>query len=380
MDRPQVLVFIDWYLPGYKAGGPVRSLANLVDHLRDRVDFHIVTSDTEYTEHTPYPDILPDQWTTLPGGERVWYASARQAGRATWKRLLKERKWDAVYINGIYSPRYSVLPLWLSRGIVPLRVVAVRGMLASGALRHGALKKLTFLTLARAIGLYTNVRFQATNAEEAGDIRKLIARGADARVVPNLPRREARTPPSSRSKASGELRLVSVARVAPEKNTLFAIERLKGLRGQVRLDLFGPVYDAAYWAQCQAAIAQLPVNVQVELKGVVPPDSVPELLRSYHALLMPSAGENFGHTMLEALSNGLPLVISDRTPWKGLEAAHAGWDLPLDARERFTGVLQQLVDMDQPAYDVLCHGAFTRAARYLDDPSHVAQSLALFQP
>ena len=55
MDRPKVLVFIDWYLPGYKAGGPVRSLANLVDHLRGRVDFHIVTRNTEYTESTSHP-------------------------------------------------------------------------------------------------------------------------------------------------------------------------------------------------------------------------------------------------------------------------------------------------------------------------------------
>jgi glycosyltransferase involved in cell wall biosynthesis len=95
---------------------------------------------------------------------------------------------------------------------------------------------------------------------------------------------------------------------------------------------------------------------------------------------MPSAGENFGHTMLEALSAGLPLVISDRTPWKGLAADQAGWDLPLDDPEGFTAVLQQLVDMDQVAYDVLSAGAFSRAARYLDDPSNVAKSLALFQP
>lgn len=380
MARPQVLVFIDWYLPGYKAGGPVRSLANLVDHLRDRVDLHIVTSDTDYTEHTPYAGITPDQWTTLPGGEHVWYASAAQSGRAAWKRLLTERRWDAVYLNGIYSPRYSVLPLWLSRGRVPLRVVAVRGMLASGALRHGALKKLSFLTLARAAGLYTNVRFQATNAEEAGDIRKLIARGAEVHIVPNLPRKGGPGRPPQRPKAPGTLRLVSVARIAPEKNTLFAIERLRDLRGDVVLDLYGPVYDAPYWARCREAIAQLPSHVRVELKGVVEPEAVADVLRAHHALLMPSAGENFGHTMLEALSNGVPLVISDRTPWKGLEAGHAGWDLPLDAPERFSAVLQGLVDMDQPAYDALCDGAFARATRYLDDPTTVAKTLALFQP
>ena len=72
MKRPQVLVFIDWYLPGFRAGGPVRSLANLVDHLRDRVDFHIVTTDTDYTQERPYPHVEPDRWAVQPGGEGVW--------------------------------------------------------------------------------------------------------------------------------------------------------------------------------------------------------------------------------------------------------------------------------------------------------------------
>ena len=48
MGKPQVLVFIDWYKPYYKAGGPVRSMVNLVEHLSDRIDFHIVTSDRDY--------------------------------------------------------------------------------------------------------------------------------------------------------------------------------------------------------------------------------------------------------------------------------------------------------------------------------------------
>ncbi|MBK6775958.1 MAG: hypothetical protein IPG74_08995 [Flavobacteriales bacterium] len=108
--KPQVLVFIDWYSPGFKAGGPVRSMVNMVDHLRDRVDFHIVTSDTEYTEDKPYPGIKPDRWTTLPGGEKVWYASNAKTNKSTWKALLSERPWDTVCVNGLYSRWFSIMP------------------------------------------------------------------------------------------------------------------------------------------------------------------------------------------------------------------------------------------------------------------------------
>ncbi len=61
MSKPQVLVFIDWYKPYFKAGGPVRSMVNLVDHLADRIDFHIVTGDRDYMATTNEADVPVDQ-------------------------------------------------------------------------------------------------------------------------------------------------------------------------------------------------------------------------------------------------------------------------------------------------------------------------------
>lgn len=379
MARPQVLVFIDWYAPGYKAGGPVRSLTNLVDHLRERVDFHIVTRDTDYTATTPYPGITPDRWTVLPGGERVWYASKEGVSRKAWKRILKGTAWDVIYINGLYSWWYNILPLWLSRASDARRVVAVRGMLASGALRHGAFKKLLFLSLARMLDLYKGVHFQATNEEEARDVRLHILRHAEVRVVPNLSRKVAALVQPI-AKEVGAVQLVSVARIAVEKNTLLAIESLRAVKGRVRLDLYGPVYDEAYWAKCREAIAALPPHVEVRNNGALPPEEVPRILAEHHALFMPSAGENFGHTMLEALSAGRPLLISDRTPWRGLEQEHAGWDLPLDRVAGFTEKVELLCAMDQTGFDRWSAGAYRRGERYLGDATPIEASMKMFEP
>ncbi|HMN05719.1 MAG TPA: glycosyltransferase [Flavobacteriales bacterium] len=379
MAKPQVLVFIDWYLPGYKAGGPVRSLANLVDHLRDEVDFHIVTRNTDYTESIPYPGVEPDRWTRLPGGEQVWYASRQGTGRKAWRRLLRERKWDALYINGLYSWWYNILPLWLARTRITRRVVAPRGMLASGAMRHGALKKLLFLSLARMADLYKGVRFQATNAEEAGDIRNYLLRHAEVAVVPNLPRKVV-VRRTALAKERGSVKLVALGRIAVEKNTLLAIESLQAVKGRVHFTLYGQVYDEGYWEQCRRAMEALPPHVVVEHKGAVAPDEVPGVLATHHALFMPSAGENFGHAMLEALCAGRPLLISDRTPWRDLEQDHAGWDLPLDGKDAFSDAVDRLCTMDQSEYDTWGDGAYARGARYLADPAPVRASLQLFLP
>lgn len=380
MAKPQVLVFIDWYLPGQKAGGPVRSMANMVDHLRDRVDFHILTSDTDYTATAAYPGIIPDTWTTLPGGERVWYASRKGTGTTQWQALLNERRWDAIYINGIYSRWYSIMPLWLTRGSMLRRIVAVRGMLAEGPMRHGGAKKMLFLLFARITGLYHGVVFQATNAEEVEDVKRHIHSGSEVLQVPNLPRKLKPDARPQRPKVQGEVQLVSAARIAVEKNTLLAIRCLAGVKGRVTLHLHGPVYDEAYWAQCRDAIAALPEGIEVIHHGMLDAAQVPGALQRHHALLMPSAGENFGHSMLEALCAGVPLLISDRTPWRGLEAAHAGWDLPLDDPAAFTNTVQRLVDMDQAAHDQWSAGAYALGMRYLADPAPVESTYRMFAP
>ncbi len=44
--------------------------------------------------------------------------------------------------------------------------------------------------------------------------------------------------------------------------------------------------------------------------------------------LLPSHNENFGLTVAEALAHGVPVVVTDTTPWSGLNAREAGWCVP----------------------------------------------------
>ena len=48
--RNQVLIFIDWFLPAYKAGGPIQSISNLVKRLKNEIDIWIVTSNEDLGE------------------------------------------------------------------------------------------------------------------------------------------------------------------------------------------------------------------------------------------------------------------------------------------------------------------------------------------
>ena len=53
----KILIFIDWFTPGFKAGGPIKSVSNIVNSLFNEFDFYIITSDRDINETEPYQNI-----------------------------------------------------------------------------------------------------------------------------------------------------------------------------------------------------------------------------------------------------------------------------------------------------------------------------------
>lgn len=345
--RLRVAATVDYYLPGYKAGGAIRTVSNLAAQLADELALSIVTRDRDMGDAEPYPGIPAGAWGRVEGTPVRYLAPGERSARAV-ARALREARPQVIYLNSAFSPVFTLQPLLLRRlgrlGSVPV-IVAPRGEFARGALVAKRAKKLAFLRAARLTGLYRGVLWQASSELEAGEVRQWFGRDARVFVAPDPRERPGAAPPPA-PKRPGELRAVFLGRIAPNKNLLGALEMLAEVRGDVRFFVFGPVDDAATWDACRARIAALPPNVQVEYGGVLPRDRVPGALASSHLLLFPTLGENFGHAVLEALLAGLPVLTSDRTSWGGLNPAGAGWTLPLDAPGRFTAVLQEYVGMD----------------------------------
>lgn len=378
--KKTVLIFIDWYLPGYKAGGPVRSIVNMVDHLKDGYDFFIVTRDREYLETTPYETVTPDCWSELNSGVKVYYTSVTHENYGLWKKLINEREWDCVYINGIYSLKYSLLPLLAAKNSSCQKIiVAPRGMVAASAINVKRRKKMSFLKISKFIGLFTKVRWHATESKELDDIKNIFGQGALCILAPNLSRKVEFSFKET-SKIGNQLNLCSFARISPEKNTLYAIETLKNIASKclVTLDLYGQIYDQAYWNRCLEEIKTVGSNVKINYRGVVASEEVGRVMGEYHALLMPTRGENFGHVILECFMASRPVIISDQTPWKDLNSKMGGWDIDLDKMGEFKKSIEILCAMQQDDYNRYCHGAFKIAESYVNDSSIINSYLELF--
>ena len=59
--KPRVLIFADWYLPGFRAGGLVTAVFNLVESIGASYDLFIFTRDRDIADTDPSPNIHPDK-------------------------------------------------------------------------------------------------------------------------------------------------------------------------------------------------------------------------------------------------------------------------------------------------------------------------------
>ena len=95
-------------------------------------------------------------------------------------------------------------------------------------------------------------------------------------------------------------------------------------------------------------------------------DAIVAALARSDVFLLPTGGENFGHAIFEALSCGVPVLISDQTPWRGLEALKAGWDLPLARPEAFVAALRAFAALPATARAEWREGARACARAYVE--------------
>ncbi|MDX1652578.1 MAG: glycosyltransferase [Brumimicrobium sp.] len=349
-NNNNILIFIDWFLPGTNSGGPVRSVANMVDHLKE-FNFYIITRNTDYCSTEAYANIEPNQWIQHTENVRVYYFSEEQLSKAKLQEVIESVDSDIIYINGIYSKFFSIAPLQIAMHSRLNTIVAARGMLSPHALAVKAFKKNLFLSLMNAKNTYKKVVFHATNEQEQKDIDRVIKRYTETKVIPNFPRKIETAEHQPIEKKEGQVRLISLGRIAEEKGTLVSLEALKGCKGEATLDLYGTIYNQSYWDKCKAVIKTLPENISVDYKGTLRSDHVMHTLSQYHFLLLPSKGENYGHSIVESFMANRPVIISKNTPWKNLEEKNIGYDVE---ESELSNTIQQVIAINEEKYNKKC--------------------------
>lgn len=352
--KPRILAFVKHYLPGYRMGGPTRTIANMVDRLGDDLDFCLVTSDRDMGTATRYPGITREYWQPV-GKARVHYVSPRLASIRYLATLISRTSPDLIYLNSFFDPSFTQKVL-IARRLKLVRdtpiVLAPRGEFSPGALRLKASKKTLYIKLAKLLGPYSGLTWHASSEREETDIRRMFGHVSPPPAIViarNLAPGQESThhgDDTSLTPRGHALRVCFLSRISPMKNLDFALRVLKTVNSPLTFTIYGPKEDEAYWRTCEAMVADLPENIQVDYRGAVLPEQVRGVLRAHDVFFLPTRGENYGHVIHEALAAGLPVLLSDQTPWGDVVDAGVGWTLPLNDPAAFARVIEDVDGWD----------------------------------
>jgi glycosyltransferase involved in cell wall biosynthesis len=355
LTKKNIAVLIDWYLPGNKAGGPVKSVYSMLNVLKDEFNFFVITTNHDLGSSTPYKNVEPDKWVKY-NDIPVYYFSKENLKSKNLLEVINGIKPDLVYLNSFWSYNFALLPLRFKKAgkITADIVLAPRGMLGKGAMSIKPLKKKLFLSLIKFVNLHSKTIFHATTADEEQEILKVLKK-AKVKIASNV--NSARlVEKRTIKKENGELKLFYLSRIAKVKNLHYALEVLSKIKtsGKITYDIYGSLEDKTYWKECEAIIKKLPENIKVNYKGDLSFEEVQPMIDNYHFLFLPTLNENFGHSIYETLMSACPVIISDTTPWNGINDMGCGFAISLKQKEEFGNVIKSLVQYDDDLYAFMC--------------------------
>ena len=345
--KPSILIFLNRYLPGYKAGGPIQTIANMVNAIGDRCDFHIVTTDRDLGDTIPYENIQPGVWMEV-GKAKVCYLPPGQQNWRQYRKILAETRFDLLYCQSFFDPKFTLLPivtLTLSRKRNIPVLIAPRGEFGRGALAHKKLKKKVFLFVFKTFLTRLRSFFSHVSSPDEADAVWRILGSRKSFVALNFNAQERISESDIRITEQDALRLAFLGRIDIQKNVDYALRLLAMVKAPVAFDIYGPLQDAAYVEHCREIAARLPAHIKVCFKGTLPHPEVLPTLVGYDLFLYPTKNENFGHVIHEALRAGVPVLISDQTPWHEVNQRKAGGEWPLDSPEEFARFIDAYAGM-----------------------------------
>lgn len=319
----KILHVIPTYKPAWVYGGPIHSISTLCEHLA--AAGHQVRMLTTTANGPGELPVTPGELQLVDGVEVQYFR--RYTGdhthlspglvAAVWRQC---RRFDVVHIHSWWNiPVMLSVLVCLLRGVRP--IVSPRGMLSdfsfgkSNPLSKRLLHALLGKHLLQRVWLHCTSEAERMEAERLGFTQ--------ASVLPNfielaptagppLPRN---TPPV----------LLFLSRIHEKKNLESLLDVLGDMPWPFRLQIAGEG-EAEYVAELKNRIAALGLTDRVAWLGYL---SGAEKYRCYanaDLFVLPSFNENFANAVLEALSAGTPVLVSDRVGLADFVEQHdLGW-------------------------------------------------------
>ncbi len=376
MTKKKLLIFIDWYYPAFKAGGPIKSVFNIAEAFKEELDIAVVTSAYDLDGKELLEGVGFNKWENQDGVKVIYLRHEEQKSNVV-KRIIQECKPDIIYFNSLFSRVFTLIPLRIAKQLKVSKIIlAPRGMLGEAALEIKPLKKRLFISISRIMGWFSSITWHVSSPLEEQEVKEIYGKLSDTVVAQNISSLVKKRVLNEELLQTDTLRLIFFSRINSKKNLKFAVEVLKTINSsQVSLDIYGPIEDQYYWEACKEIMGATVSTITY--KGLIHPNDLTATLHQYHYLLFPTNHENYGHVIAESLCASLPVIISQNTPWRGLEEKNVGYDLPLE-KQLFSKTLASLIEEEKYLYSRKVDSAHAFALNYILSDDVINQNRKLF--
>lgn len=378
-----------YYAPAWIYGGPPRTIHGLCGALRRLgTDVEVLTTDANGDEVLPpivtagrsYEGVpvryFPRSWPLQPIGSRA-LAAALPAALARASVLHIHGLWNRVVWAAAREARRAGIPY----------VLSPRGMLEDAAVAHHAWRKRAAYALLERRTIQDAARLHVTSDREAASVRSwraaatvvCIPNGIDAGTAPTI---------GGAAGRPGSPSILFVGRIHPIKRLDLLVDAFVRVRREypgTRLVIAGPD-EAGLRADLTARAGNAALSIH--WTGQVTNEQRNTLLAEANALVLCSDSESFGLSVLEAMSAGVPVVVTDTCGWNDVGAHGAGFVVPQHP-DAIASALGRIIQHPAQAAEIGRRGQALVERRYLWDTiarefmltyTEVARSRPALQP
>ena len=360
MNRIRVLISAGLFYPS-KLGGPANTLHWLAKAL---VSKNVSVTVVSTSNHIDKGLVAFDEWTEIDN-IRVRYCTAKSklSSRVFFHSIQELFKNDVVLISSIfYIPSFFIA---LFAALTSKEIIwSPRGELFNSAI-NGSKTKLLYVRLLRFL-FSKRVILHATSSIEQREIEKHFGSSVRTIVIPNyMELHEKKDRLGSESKY-----FLYVGRIAPIKaldNLLLGLSKSDVfMKSDYKLLIAGGVekqFEGYYNKLFQILSENAALKEKVVFLGNVEGDQKFQLYADAYYSILVSHSENFGNVVIEALSQGTPVIASHGTPWQKLVDSKAGQWIDNNENE-IAKSIDKVIAMDEENYLLVRENAYKLALEF----------------
>lgn len=274
-------------------------------------------------------------------------------------QVIKNKDIDVIHFSSLFfKPTlfYLIVGLFYGKKIV----ISPRGELYQAALMRNQFKKRIYTGVLRLFK--SCVYFHSTNSVETEQVISFFPRSYVIEI-PNY------IEVNSKLEVEIKKQFLFLGRINPIKNIDLLIKSFAKLPSKYlktfKLVIAGEAildYEKHYLQELESLVRTLRLENVIKFLGGVYGNRKERLLAESYCLVLPSKSENFGNVVLEALSQGTPVIASENTPWKKLNTSKSGFCISLD-KGVLADKIEHLMGLPEGEYMTFRENAF-KLAKY----------------